>query len=152
MSNKTMNIVKTLIDNILVSMILSFASAILVQSYDIYILWTTLLGFVISNILSFTIPANRISNWVASLFKIKPNTFFAGAIGGLVTNLYFSPILTFACKFIIFVPDFNMVLEQFIKYVGIMYVISYFTFQIVFNVTLIIFNKIKEKQGDKQCV
>lgn len=151
MSDKTMNIIKTLIDNLLVSAILSFASAILVQTYDMYILWTTLFGFVVSNIVTFLIPANKISNWVAGLFKIKSNTFLAGALGGLVTNLYFSPILTFSCKFLIFVPDFNMIIEQFIKYAGIMYVISYFTFQIVFNLTSLIFNKIKAKQGDKQC-
>ena len=151
MSERKLNIIKSTIDNIVVSAILSFASAILTSSYDMYILWTTLLGFVVSTLVTVLIPANKICNAIAKLLKIKPNSFASGAIGGLVTNLYFSPILTFSCKLLIFAPDFNMVLEQFIKYAGIMYVISYFAFQITFNVTLLIFNKIKNRKEEVSC-
>jgi hypothetical protein len=152
MSEKKLNIIKTLIDNFIVPFVLALGSAITSQTYDMNILWCTLLGFVVSLILSFSIPAVKITNAVAKLFKIKPNTLPASLVGGLVVNLYFCPILHFSCKVLIFFPDINVIWYEFITTFPSMYVMAYITVQITINTTSFIFNRIKRKQGDKQCV
>ena len=147
MSDLKTYIIKGSIVNLMVSFILSVCSADLVGVYDIYILWTTILGFFVSWIVTLLIPANKINNFIAKLLKIKPDTLLSGLVGGLVTNLYFSPILTFSCKFLVFAPDFNMVIDQFIQYAGIMYIVSYFTFQICFNLTNYFFDRHGKKKN-----
>ena len=151
MSEKKLNIIKTLIDNFIVPLVLSVGSAISANTYDMNILWCTLLGFVVSLILSFSIPAGKITNAVAKLFKIKPNTLLSSLVGGLVVNLYFCPILHFSCKALIFFPDINVIWYEFITTFPSMYVMAYITVQLTINTTSYIFNRIKRKQEETPC-
>lgn len=141
-------IIKHSIDNFILGGFLSFFAAFLSGVYDVYILLAWILSFFVSWAISLLIPAGKICNFVGGLFKFKPDSFLSNLVGGIVTNLYYSPIITFSCKLLIFLPDFNMAIEQFLKYAVIMYLVSFVVYQIIFNITnLIFYNNKESKEG-----
>ena len=145
MSEKKKFVIKYSIVFLIVSSILSWVSAFISGVYNMNILYTTILSFTISWIITLIIPANKINNKVASLFNIKPNTILSGAVGGLVNNLYFCPTLTMAAVTFVHFPDMNMAIKDFFSSVGIMYVVSYISMQVFLNLVGYIMDKIDKK-------
>ena len=118
---------KLVIDNLAVSVAMALTASIISGIWDKYTLICIPLTFVISIVVSLLIPVGKITDWFASLFKIKPNTILSNIVGSIFTNIFFTLILSYSCKLLIF-KDLYVALIEFLKTCAIMYVVSYFVF------------------------
>ena len=94
--NKKVFILKSLFDNLIVSIAMSLTASILSSTWDIYTLITIPFGFIISTIFTSLVPMGKLTNWFSSLFKIKENTLTSELVGGLFTNIFITALVSFS--------------------------------------------------------
>ncbi len=129
-------IIKTSIDNFIVAAAMSITASILSNVWDMMTVWCIPFSFALSWILTLVIPSGKICNWFSGLFKIKPNTVASDLVGGLLTNVYITAILSFACKTLVFFADWSLVIPCFLETFGIMYAVSYVIFEASFYLSM----------------
>lgn len=128
--DKKVFIWKSVLDNLIVSIAMSITASILASTWDIYTIITIPFGFIISTIFTSLVPIGRIESWFSGLFKLKPKTLASSLVGGLLTNIFITALVSFSCKLLIFHGDFSMTIQVFISTFLVMYLVSYLVFQI----------------------
>jgi len=144
-------ILKTSIDNFVVAIFLSFVSSLLSGVFDRYFWYCTILSFALSWLLCLIIPSRRIANFFSGLVKIPPDTMGSSLFGGLFTNIYTCGILTMACKILIHYPDGKAIIDDFLRSVLIMYLVSYLIYQLSFYLTNRLVRFLSSRQEEKEC-
>ena len=143
--NKKVFILKSLFDNLIVSIAMSLTASILSSTWDIYTLITIPFGFIISTIFTSLVPMGKLTNWFSSLFKIKENTLTSELVGGLFTNIFITALVSFSCKLLIFKGDLNTTFTVFLQTYIIMYIVSYIVFQVTNYLSTKLFIKLTKK-------
>lgn len=135
---------KMILDNLAVSIAMSLTASLISGVWDKYTLICIALTFVLSFLISLFVPVGKIINWFSSLFKIKNNTFLSDVVGNIFTNIFFTLILSYSCKLLIF-KDFYVALMEFLKTFVIMYVVSYLVYIGVSTLTNYMVKKVNRK-------
>lgn len=144
-------ILKTSIDNFVVAICLSFVSSLISGVFDNYFWYCTILSFTLSWLLCLLVPARRISNFLSCLVKIPPDTVRSCLFGGLFTNIYTCGVLTMACKILIHYPDGKAIIDDFLRSILIMYIISYLIYQLSFYLTNRLVRHLSPVNEEKEC-
>jgi hypothetical protein len=134
--NKKVFILKTLFDNLIVSIAMSITASILSNTWDIYTIITIFLGYIISLFFTLVFPMEKVEFWFGGLFKIKRNTLLSELIGGLFTNIILTTVVSFSCKILVFKGDLKMALDVFLSTFVTMYIVSYIVYQLTNNLTI----------------